>query len=387
MDDPLQDLSAQIRTDMTNCTQGPFGRVLPVPDDHEVPEHVLGPMDETRSTTMAIYSLPRPALEFGSDSRGFTDPLRYSSQRSALPSTMQHDRNDPSEERPRTIVYDSLPNVNQLLLPATQSGVLQSPHLPHHSTEQRLPLSAGQIQPTELSPSDAEKIHQSNRQSLHPPPVFQTAQESAARGSGYTASLTPQLPLPPSLPQTYVPHSSSNQTPYSSYVGPAHQAPYIPYTLPQTIASTGYQSQLPPQQKPTATSITVPHQTFHLNPPVQHSGDAPGFSNVAIKPEGSPEQFGKSTVNPVKLTPRVVREDVLPGEGPVWVYEDGSTCPKVIDGEPVNAEWGITKAGKPRKRLAIACTNCREKKIKCQPALPKCAQCGKLGRECHYATA
>ncbi|KAF3054090.1 hypothetical protein E8E11_011495 [Didymella keratinophila] len=54
----------------------------------------------------------------------------------------------------------------------------------------------------------------------------------------------------------------------------------------------------------------------------------------------------------------------------------------IIDGEPVNPSWGITKAGKPRKRLAQACLTCREKKIKCEPGYPKCHQCAKSQRVC-----
>lgn len=98
----------------------------------------------------------------------------------------------------------------------------------------------------------------------------------------------------------------------------------------------------------------------------------------------SSSRMGANTVKPL---PRVVGEQIIPGEGPCWVYKDGSTCKKVIDGEAVNAQWGITKAGKPRKRLAIACTTCREKKIKCDPGDPKCVQCEKFGRECRFTTA
>ncbi|KAF3920216.1 hypothetical protein AA313_de0206519 [Arthrobotrys entomopaga] len=39
--------------------------------------------------------------------------------------------------------------------------------------------------------------------------------------------------------------------------------------------------------------------------------------------------------------------------------------PREVDGIEVNPEWGLTKAGKARQRLPIACTNCRGKKIKC----------------------
>jgi hypothetical protein len=45
----------------------------------------------------------------------------------------------------------------------------------------------------------------------------------------------------------------------------------------------------------------------------------------------------------------------VPSGGMCYVFRDGSTCPTVIDGEPVNPLWGTTKAGKARKRLARAC--------------------------------
>lgn len=79
---------------------------------------------------------------------------------------------------------------------------------------------------------------------------------------------------------------------------------------------------------------------------------------------------------------RCVGQREIPGEGLCYVYEDGTYCRAVIDGEPVNPSWGITKAGKPRKRLAQACLTCREKKIKCEPGYPKCHQCAKSQRSC-----
>ncbi|KAF2852076.1 hypothetical protein T440DRAFT_393811 [Plenodomus tracheiphilus IPT5] len=79
---------------------------------------------------------------------------------------------------------------------------------------------------------------------------------------------------------------------------------------------------------------------------------------------------------------RCVGQRDMPGEGVCYVYEDGTYCRAIIDGEPVNPSWGITKAGKPRKRLAQACLTCREKKIKCEPGVPKCHQCAKSQRVC-----
>lgn len=79
---------------------------------------------------------------------------------------------------------------------------------------------------------------------------------------------------------------------------------------------------------------------------------------------------------------RLIGQRDIPGEGSCYIYEDGTYCRAVIDGEPVNPSWGITKAGKPRKRLAQACLTCREKKIKCEPDFPKCHQCAKSQRVC-----
>ncbi|KAL1619659.1 hypothetical protein SLS54_006596 [Diplodia seriata] len=79
---------------------------------------------------------------------------------------------------------------------------------------------------------------------------------------------------------------------------------------------------------------------------------------------------------------RCVGQQEVAGEGLCYVYEDGSYCRTIIDGEAVNPSWGVTKAGKPRKRLAQACLTCREKKIKCEPGVPKCAQCTRARRTC-----
>ncbi|KAH8731897.1 fungal-specific transcription factor domain-containing protein [Phaeosphaeriaceae sp. PMI808] len=79
---------------------------------------------------------------------------------------------------------------------------------------------------------------------------------------------------------------------------------------------------------------------------------------------------------------RCLGQREMAGEGLCYIYEDGTYCRAIIDGEPVNPSWGITKAGKPRKRLAQACLTCREKKIKCEPGFPKCHQCAKSQRVC-----
>ena len=345
-----------------------------------MPDHVLGPIDETRSTTIATYNLPRPALDFGSDNRGFTDPLRYSSTRIAPTSFIRHERSDSSEEPTRSIEHDPLPGVSQLLTPASHSSAPTSPQ-----SENLVSWRPAQLK--EISRSDTQQTHQSNHQLTLPPRLSQHVEPITAERDSHSEGISSRAPppAPPSIPPTSFTNPSLNPTPQLTYFGQTHEVSYVPQIRPQTKMPTVHPPATQQQQNLITSSDHLPRHSFHLSPPSQ--AYVAGPFNAAIDPAAGLEQSEKSTDKSVKLTPRVIREDVLPGEGPVWVYEDGSMCPKVIDGEVVNAEWGITKAGKPRKRLAIACTTCREKKIKCHPALPKCSQCEKFGRECHYATA
>ena len=50
--------------------------------------------------------------------------------------------------------------------------------------------------------------------------------------------------------------------------------------------------------------------------------------------------------------------------------------------------WGMTKAGKVRKRLAQACESCRKKKTRCEPRAKrmKCLPCEKTGNSCSFET-
>lgn len=109
----------------------------------------------------------------------------------------------------------------------------------------------------------------------------------------------------------------------------------------------------------------------------------------AVVSEGVPSKdgLGPKIWTGTHFLPRFVRAAEVPGEGTCYFYDDGSHCKAVIDGEQVNAHWGVTKAGKPRKRLAIACITCREKKIKCDPDYPRCVQCEKFGRVCKFKNA
>lgn len=121
-----------------------------------------------------------------------------------------------------------------------------------------------------------------------------------------------------------------------------------------------------------------------------HGGpNPPPTPTSTVVSEGIPSKdgLGPKIWTGSHFLPRFVRAAEVPGEGMCYFYDDGSHCKTVIDGEAVNAHWGVTKAGKPRKRLAIACVTCREKKIKCDPDYPRCVQCEKFGRICKFKNA
>ncbi|KAH8664100.1 hypothetical protein BX600DRAFT_291901 [Xylariales sp. PMI_506] len=111
--------------------------------------------------------------------------------------------------------------------------------------------------------------------------------------------------------------------------------------------------------------------------------------SLAGASEGAPSKdgLGPKIWTGTHFLPRFLRQAEIPGEGLCYFYDDGTHCKSIIDGEQVNAHWGVTKAGKPRKRLAIACLTCREKKIKCDPDFPRCVQCEKFGRQCKFKNA
>jgi hypothetical protein len=126
-------------------------------------------------------------------------------------------------------------------------------------------------------------------------------------------------------------------------------------------------------------------------PPAGHSAPSqpPTMPTVPVAAEAvhTKDGLGPKIWTGTHFLPRFVKAEEVPGEGLCYFYDDGSHCKTVIDGETVNAHWGVTKAGKPRKRLAIACVTCREKKIKCDPDYPRCVQCEKFGRVCKFKNA
>ncbi|KAJ5795173.1 hypothetical protein N7457_001772 [Penicillium paradoxum] len=209
---------------------------------------------------------------------------------------------------------------------------------------------------------------------------------------------SPQYP-PPFVTST--PHNGRRESPYP----PHHQDPIFQLSptpvhdrgrsesLPQPHTTGlpplsqvalhghghgGMRNHVSTRSDPSAASFPHGQLPFHTTP---------SHEQVPSGELSSPESSTRSHNQPIR--PHVVDERVIDGEL-CFVYADGSFCPKFIDGTPVNANWGVTKAGRPRKRLGLACLTCREKKIKCNPnPTPEamCDQCRKSGRECRFESA
>ena len=343
---------------MSRTYIGPFGRILPILPDTEPlrPEETHAPI-EGNPVKMTTYQLPPPTtLQFGSDPfPGFTAPDRYEivSHSRAPYEQPRREHQDPSQ----TTCRESLPSVSQLLTPGSQPSIPASPYSPQRSPDspeprapQLLPhrsnVQEGPLQVMSGYPHPGGQYTDSNTQHY--------VEHEFPSNNGYQALIHQPLPQIPMIN-----HISNNPSPYAAFSNERRPDPYIhqPRPIaPLTSSSQYYQTQIDNFDQPLGSTSA---------------------SSQGLRPT-------ESTVKPL---PRLVGEQIVPGEGPCWVYEDGSICKKVIDGEEVNAQWGVTKAGKPRKRLAIACTTCREKKIKCDPDEPKCVQCEKFNRVCRFTTA
>ena len=364
---------------MSRTYIGPFGRILPILDGKE-PEQQQLPIDETR-TNMATYQLPPPErLQFGSDtSPGFTEPTRYNtiSQSRRPPETT----NPVYGEQSRPSPHDQLPPVRKKFSPQSSSN-RPSQYPPQHDAN---PSQRTSTLPSALRsiPDQSAPVPQYPYQSGFPQPPLPPQIQTSIRSNVLREDIgnSPSGRQPPPLPYSshQAPSATSYPTSYPIYSEPPSQ---ILYPMAQQTHQTP--PSLPPQSiRSPPLNAPQPQQMNPMNVPVHYYQENRSDYESMTGHEQSPQ----AAENSIKPMARVVGEADVPGQGPSWVYEDGTTCKKIIDGEEVNAQWGVTKAGKPRKRLAIACTTCREKKIKCDPAEPKCVQCEKFGRECRFTTA
>ncbi|KAG5979358.1 hypothetical protein E4U55_005248 [Claviceps digitariae] len=317
-----------------------------------------------------------------------------------------------------------------------------------HRSTTSLPMSdyvkssgADSLPATGLRGSSQERVelssHSSSRQqlpSLHslfgPPPAVRAGHSATGRESPYLAqspldrpraspsighgakSYFPSMSSPPvSQPRSTYDVRQDAHSSIRSFPGPGPRSPQFleecrsrsdsrpgyessrwsaypdtSYTLGSRDASFRSPEDQPRTQLPTSKQL---HRGYLGYKPVQSKSSAPPTPDSSAVSEGAPTKdgLGPKIWTGSHFLPRFVRETEVPGEGMCYFYDDGSHCKTVIDGEAVNAHWGVTKAGKPRKRLAIACITCREKKIKCDPDYPRCVQCEKFGRVCKFKNA
>lgn len=134
------------------------------------------------------------------------------------------------------------------------------------------------------------------------------------------------------------------------------------------------------QERPQRASLSSskPVSSVYQQSPIRSEDYAHRTSNFSFEVPTYPQL---ATI--VSQTPtRYLGIKNYPGQGTFHLYEDGYRIPTQVDGETVNPQWGLTKANKPRKRLALACLDCRDKKTKCEPGVKGCLQCVKAKRTC-----
>ncbi|KAL2862557.1 uncharacterized protein BJX67DRAFT_294664 [Aspergillus lucknowensis] len=314
---------------------GPFGRMLPIAD---------GPAEQEpdRPANLSVpgphpYQLPPPRtsapLQFGTDP--FLRPRNRGERVDEGEEFSSYPRGAGSQQ-----TKEQLPSVSQLLTPAAQSSRSPSPYNPR---------AFGIVLPS----NDAGETNEQR----------------------YSDSSTPALEA-----RSNVYESSRSGLDFA----PSQQSQNLPPISHISASTLGGDSLTYLSLNANRSLLSYPPGSIQ-----RHNGEPNDRTAPPIQPPGTadshPVSSGKSTKSNVR--PHVVDERYIEGEGLCYIYADGSHCPKIIDGVPVNANWGVTKAGKPRKRLAQACLTCREKKIKCHPNLPKCDQCQKSGRECRFESA
>lgn len=340
---------------MTRTYVGPFGRILPASDDSDLSSSESDPRSaDATSSSMAARSLFSTAsLDFGSDPFNSFDQTQSRQTQMSAHSNNAYSRLSSTDSGKSVPHAHQLPPFSHLLAPTSHHNISTRPFSP----------TSGPASPSDVRTS----VHQAFpgdrashiRQPLNPSSPYPGLVHASQSGPPYVNSAGQHVYSTPSRQYHSPPANNLGPSLHSGqYQGPSHYEAFDQQPPRSMPPSFGAQYAQPAQHRPHGRTITNSKS---------HSGCE---TNVTVKP-----------------LPRVIREEMIPGEGPCWIYEDGSVVPKAINGEAVIPEWGVTKAGKPRKRLAIACSTCREKKIKCDPREPKCVQCEKSGRECRFTTA
>ena len=193
---------------------------------------------------------------------------------------------------------------------------------------------------------------------------------------------------PPPPPRNRTPTDPSDQpTPslFPRYKTPLHEGPQHQTSPPQYTTQHSHYIDVRPKGPLQPPRLADPYREH--NDPRTIAPNPSQLSGLETSPNRNQHHQIPSPDDSTSNHKTVISETHIDGKGLCYVYDDGTMCQKVINGDMVNPKWGTTKAGKPRKRLGQACNTCREKKIRCDPLMPKCAQCQKFGRECKFESS
>lgn len=341
------------------------------------------------------WSAPHPDLPALSDyKRGpFSIPL---------PDRALDDKSPRLEISPRSTAGERLPSLSSLFSSTQPPLPARSPYShPRPTFKNRSPeLSARKAGSNRLDQipwdpsysrprSEPSNQYPFNRQSPHsvssdclPPPLRSVVDHRRPESPSYFDSRS-----------DYRDGQYERASPSSLRWSPRSETSYREYfpPMPKDVSSPYG----PPRDQKVSPSLIQPHEPdmrhryggSSQSNPIRHQYHTASSDTLSSDPSSPKDTLGPKIWTGTHFLPRFVRQAEVPGEGICYFYDDGTHCKTVIDGEPVNAHWGVTKAGKPRKRLAIACITCREKKIKCDPDYPRCVQCDKFGRVCKFKNA
>lgn len=379
----------------------PQHRLAAAPD---TPPELLSPTSSSSYSSSSSSSRPSPLADHQSwhSAAPISPPMSHydhysSAEMSSAGKSMEDNQrrnNDASQAASRT----QLPSLSSLfphpparpanLSPALSErhaavfhpvSVLDRPQLPpaHGSSSRPHQTQSsyyGQASPPPAPPEQPRSTYDYRYEHERPPshsmtrtpsghgsPKLDHFRHEASRDAGSNSSSSKWLPTAAAQDSRYPPLPS-----------PHHDRPPIMPYAREPAAAPSYRREAGPLRGASANPPPTPISTVSEG----------GGGGVQSK-----DGLGPKIWTGTHFLPRFVRSATTPIEGPCYFYDDGSHCKTVIDGEPVNPHWGVTKAGKPRKRLAIACMTCREKKVKCDPDYPRCIQCQKFGRICRFKNA
>lgn len=235
-------------------------------------------------------------------------------------------------------------------------GNAPRPYLPNDQNQPRQQLPGLQellSPPLRTGPPSYSHNWPSVNNSSHPSWTDGLGSSTNGQRRPSQAPATPYNPTPPPFHRLSLDVSTADRFSQPSSINSLAARPSLPAPPPPPILRklSDYQSPRAPDQLfyPTqAVDISEPSHSQAASPYRQENdGDIARRLNATQGMRNAPPASNYSL--------QCVGQRHIPGEGMCYVFKDGSTCPTIIDGEPVNPLWGTTKAGKARKRLAQAC--------------------------------